>query len=290
MSASPLVEIKKNVFLKLENYLPTNSHKFRLAQAFIKEAKKLNFKKITVGSCGNYGYAIAVLAKIHKIQFVIFVPKKYNNLSLKRLKTFAPDNVVEEGYTYEEAVQKSIEFSKNNPSYYNANCVSKNDYILQKAYKGLSSEIEKYFKNNLTNVCVWLPIGNGTTFVSLFRALSNDIKFSLFGLVGSANNSSPIKSILKNKPVYINPKKLTETIYNEPLVNYKPVYNTNQIIKLAKNNIILEATDSELVQASQDLKTKYGYKASPYGCAGFAGFLKRKKDLKQFKHLIIITG
>lgn len=290
MPTSPLVEIKKNIFLKLENYLPTNCHKFRLAQAFIKEAKKLNFKKITVGSCGNYGYAIATLAKMHKIKFVIFVPKKYNNLSLKKLKTFAPNNVIEEGYTYEEAVQKSVEFSKNDPSYYNANCVPKNNYILEKAYEGLSSEIEKYFINNPTNVCVWLPIGNGTTFVSLFKTLSKDIKFSLFGLVGSNNNSSPIKSMLKNKPVYINPEELTETIYNEPLVNYKPVYNTNKLIRFAKNNIILEVTDSELIQASQDLKIKYGYNASPYGCAGFAGFLKRKKDLKQFKHLIIITG
>lgn len=291
MPSSPLVEIEKNIFLKLENYLTTNSHKFRLAQAFIEEAKKLNFKKITVGSCGNYGYAIAVLAKIHKIKFLIFVPKNYNNSSLKKLKTFASSSVVEEGYTYEEAVQHSIEFSKNNPSYYNANCVFKNNYILQKAYKGLSSEIEKYFKNNLTNLCIWLPIGNGTTFVSLVKTLPKNIKKSLlFGLVGSANNSSPIKSMLKSKPIYINPEKLTETIYNEPLVNYKPVYNTNELIMLAKNNIILEVTDSELVQASQDLKTKYGYKASPYGCAGFAGFLKRKKDFKQFKHLIIITG
>lgn len=290
MQTSPLVKIEKNIFLKLENSLPTNSHKFRLAQAFIKEAKKLKFKKITVGSCGNYGYAIAFLARIHNLDFVIFVPKTFKSLSLKTLKKFAPNNIIQEGYTYEDAVKNSIEFSKNNPSYYNANCVSENNLILQKAYKELALEIKKYFQNNLTNVCIWLPVGNGTTFVSLFDTFSKDRTTPLFGLVGSANNSSPIKSILKNKPIYINPKKLTETVYNEPLVNYKPVYNTDKIIKLAKNNIVLEVTDSQLIEASHYLKTKYNCIASSYGCAGFAGFLKTKMDFTHFKHLIIITG
>jgi threonine synthase len=291
MQTTPLIQIEKNVFAKLENALPTNSHKFRLAKAFFKDAISKKFSKIAVGTCGNYGRAIEYLSKVYGFNCKIFIPETYA-MSSRQYSESSKSQIIVAGKTYEETVQISEQWCIQNPSYYDANCKAKNDYILKKAYKSLGYEIKNYFKNKIENLCIWLPIGNGTTFVSLYEYFRHYEFCPMFGVIGSLNNSSPIKSMLELKSVAIQANKKYHTIYNEPLINYEPVYNTNHLIEISKNNIIKEVSDNDLLEASKYLLSK-NIKASTYGCASLAGFNYHRLNTNKLhnkKHVIIITG
>lgn len=274
MNETPLIKIEDNVFLKMENLSESKSHKYRLAEKHIINAINLGYKKVTVGTCGNYGYSIFLLSKKFDIQTKIFITK---NSYLK-----INDKNIEYCDSYEDCVTESVIFSKKNKNYYDANCFGKHENISLTSYYDLARSIDVF-----PNMCLWIPVGNGITLTSIYRYFKSINKNIHYGIVGSENNSSPIKSMIKKSIVSIKKNEINISKLNQPLVNYEPVPNTNELIEIGKHNTICEVSDEEILRANVILK-KYKIKTEEYGCAAYAGFNKIKN--KKINNVIIITA
>jgi threonine synthase len=279
--STPTVKIKDNFYLKMENLCNTMSHKERLASIHINNALVLGYKNITVGSCGNYGFSIIKLARKNKLNVKIFIPQTFkdNRFSKKDL-----DYIEFIGLSYEESVKNSINYAKDN-NYYDANCFSVNSEFSYKAYYGLAEEIETYFINNIQNICLWIPIGNGITFTSIFRYFNQKNIRIRYGIVGSLNNSSPIASMINKIPTPINLDNIKMSKYNRPLINYELVDNTQELIQISKNNWIVEVSDKEIYKAWTHIKTN-----QPSGCAALAGFYQKEQIVQKYTNVILITA
>lgn len=273
-------------YLQLENLLPSGSHKYRLALAHINYAKKLGYNKITVGSCGNYARSMIYLCEQYNFFIDIFVPKNsylLDNLNKKysKLSIYYSDD-------YESSVEDSMNYATLHTDYYDANGFGKYQYISYKAYDNLCESLMNAI--DLNNFCLWIPIGNGIMLTSIYRYFSCydlDIKY---GIVSSLNNSSPLKSMIAKRPVDIDKNTIKISKDNQPLINYKTVINTNELIKISNNNLIVEVADQDIILAHKIL-SKHTL-CNTYGCAAMAGYMKLKNETDTIKmnHLIFITA
>jgi threonine synthase-related protein len=61
---------------------------------------------VTVGTCGNYGVAIAYYALLAGLRAVVFVPRSYENSRVWEMRKYGARVVFVDG-TYEDAVEAS---------------------------------------------------------------------------------------------------------------------------------------------------------------------------------------
>ncbi len=283
------IRFDESAFIKMENELPSGSHKHRLAESHIKNAKRLGKKKITVGSCGNYGYSIFMLAVENDMLAQVFLPAETH---INRLcQVSHPSLKIEFHGNYEESVEKSSRFALENPDYYDANCFGPNEGVSLDAYAPTADEIIERFSLRIPEVArtfrIWIPVGNGTTLASVHKRMISLGIQTTYGIVSSKGNSSPTRSMLEGRPIEIPSVDVRLSAYNQPLVNQKAVPNTLELIDIAKGNKVVEVEDHSIAEAKQALDAM-SVKAQPQGCAALAAYLENKDDKET--HLVLITA
>lgn len=278
------LDVLGETFLKMENLCFSKSHKHRLAEKHFLNAIKLGFSKITVGSCGNYGYSVLMFSRKYKFKTRIFLPKKFytQNLLVNNFNCF-----IDYKETYEDCVAASINFAKENSDYYDANCFGHHNHVSFFAYDELAKSIANKLSNKeIKDYILWVPVGNGLTLTSLYRWFQSNSSPIQFGIVGSRGNSSPIESMKSGTVKSISKKKIKLSEYNQPLVNYEPVPNTDELIKISQNNIVIEVLDKDIKKTYDYLNNKIKV-SQKSGCAALAGCFKYKKSNK---NIVLITS
>lgn len=283
-----IIRFDESASIKMENELPSGSHKHRLAKTHIENAKRLGKKEITVGSCGNYGYSIFMLAVKNDMLARIFLPKGTHMNKLCHISHPSLQIDFREGY--EESVKESSRFALENPDFYDANCFGPNEGVSLDAYAPTADEIIEHFSLQRPEVArafrIWIPVGNGTTLASVHKRM-NSLGIQInYGIVSSKGNSSPTRSMLEGTPTEIPSDDIRLSACNQPLVNKEAVPNTLELIDIAKGNKVVEVEDHSIAEAKQALDAMF-VKAQPQGCAALAGYLQNK-DCRE-NHLILIT-
>lgn len=276
------------IYLKLEQDNPTHTHKDRAAELIVNEAKKIGSNGVTIGTCGNFGVSISYFCHLLGLNSHLFIPKSYEIPRLNEMITYGANISYTKG-TYEDAVDKSAEFSKVS-GFFDANPHGIGAKLAITGYKKIAKEI--YDCLGYTPSTVWVSVGNGTLLVGVysgFLELGNNFRL---GAVSSKKNNAITESYIQGKRIKLKSTDLNETSINETLLNWRPTQLEESLSALKNSNgFAYGATDEELIEARSILEKYEGISTTPASASALAGFIKNKNILsKKDSHVIVLTN
>jgi threonine synthase len=278
----------RRVYAKCEMRNPTGTHKDRVADGLVRAAIEDGRSGITVGSCGNLGVALARAGHLRGLSCTVFVPRTYRQTRPREMRDLGAEVMVT-GDSYEAAVEASREFAHER-QLFDANPVGRGGEIAISEYGQIVDELMAQCPAPLGSI--WLPVGNGTCVAGLFARLQHRELAVSIGVVGSAGNTALTASLTAGRLVELDAAGLRETEVNEPLVNWRSLHarEAMEAVSLSGGHFC-DATDEDLVVASQTLWRGAGIRASAAGAAGLVGLRLFSKHLApDAAHLVILTA
>ena len=247
----------KNIWLKLEIYNSTGSHKDRECELMVREAKEKGYKTVGCASTGNLAISLAFFAKKEGLKCLVWLVKKKNNDIVKNYMSAFQSKIIEKKIKLNDLYKESNEYMDRH-QIYNAN-PGKNKLKLE-ANKKIGDEIKKKIKSLDTVMC---SLNNGSH------------------LIGVS------KSFLKNKIDIIgcySKSKLAPSI-NE----YAKAEKKKNILFAVKNEKNLIKVNSNEIKKASNLLLEEGILAEGAGAASVAALYSIKKK-KHNNICCIITG
>ena len=271
----------REVYVDYEGVNPTGTHKDRIARVHVERAIEEGFPGITVGTCGNYGVAVAYYSALHGLKAVIFVPAGYTLERLSEMKAFGAEVITVPG-TYEDAVEASRCFARLN-GFYDANPGSRRDVDF-----GAYSDMALWIASKVEPTAVFVPLGNGTTIAGLWNGFKNlGITPRMIGVTTAFGNE-----VLKR--FYGDPNgDFTETAVNEPLVSERS-FDAEDALKAIheSNGYVFGFPDDVALKYAELLRTATGINSLPASALVLAGLVKfvRKFGLTEGRFVLVVTG
>jgi len=172
-----------SIWVKFEGRNVTGSHKARAAQAHCEQAKLHGYEEITVGSCGNYGEAIAWFAAQRGLRCTIFLPKENDTERVQERLRACGASIVEVDGGYDEAVKASQSYAARRRGVIydgnsgGANVVEigggktevSNFEIDRDAYAAIAREIYAQGRGFRSDLVILVPAGNGTLGAGIYH-------------------------------------------------------------------------------------------------------------------------
>ncbi|CAN0592897.1 unnamed protein product, partial [Ectocarpus sp. 12 AP-2014] len=200
----------RQLYIKYEGDNPTGTQKDRIAFAQVYDALRREYKVVSLATCGNYGVAMALAESYHtdRVQ------------EMEKLNA----EIIRLPGSYEDVVLASTGHANENGSY-DANPGGANTPLQIMAYAQIAQEIFEDL-GDAPKYCA-VPVSNGTLFAGIYRGFVSLYKRGKTSRVpkmiaASSSFKNPIvQSFLHglNHCKDLNPDKIKETKFNEPLIN-----------------------------------------------------------------------
>ena len=288
----------RQLFLKFEGGNPTGTQKDRIAFAQAMDALRRGFDAVTVATCGNYGMAMAVAAGAAGLRCVLYVPEGYHPRRLEQLAPGVQLELVRVAGDYERTVDASRERADRD-TLYDANPGGDNTALQLRAYGQIASEIYDELRD--APAAVALPVSNGTTlagvyrgFVSLFRRGKTSRVPRM--VAGSSFGKNPIvQAMVKNRPTCedLEPHKIHETRYNEPLINWHSIDGDLALDALRSTDGWARFTSDRTMRAlARQVRALEGLDVLPASVAGLHALIEghRERALTGDRYVAVLTG
>lgn len=270
------------IFLKFEGGNPTGTQKDRIAFAQCMDALRRGYEGITLATCGNYGAACALAARIAGLRCVIYLPENYHSKRMQEMTQLGAEIVRSPG-DYEQAVVQSQQFAVQ-ADFYDANPGGNNTSLQLKAYGEIAYEIYDELRDAPRIVAV--PVSNGTVlagiykgFVSLYRR-GKTSRIPMM-VAGSAHGKNPIVEAFVHNKISCEdllPQRIRETEVNEPLISWHAFDGDLSLAALRQTHgWARNVTDKRMLAVAKMLKDKEGLHTLPASTAGLAALLEAPK-------------
>ncbi len=271
----------ERLYVDFEGRNPTGTHKDRIALAHVRRAVDGGFSGITVGTCGNYGAAIAYHASLYGLRAVVFVPASYTHERLNEIRRLGAE-VIEVLGAYEDAVRASRCFARDT-GLYDANPGGKREVDFE-AYSTMALEILTAVRPDV----VLVPVGNGTTLAGLWRGFSRlGVRPRMIGVTTSFGNE-----VLRR--FYCDPRReFAETRFNEPLVSEVSFDGEEAMNAIRESDgYVFGFADDTAVRCSRLIYVTTGLQVLPASALTLAGLVKftRKFGIRRGRFVLILTG
>lgn len=280
----------KNLYLKFEGDNPTGTQKDRIAFAQVADALERGFQDIVLATCGNYGVAVALAAKLAGIRCHIFIPAGYHTNRLQEMNQLNGKIYRPEG-TYETVVQLSSKYAQGE-GYYDANPGGQNTNLQLSAYASLGEEI----RTNLLHppVSCAVPVSNGTLLAGIHQGFG--LKSETIMVAASSTAKNPIvhsfNKGLKNC-VDLNPLMIKETEINEPLINWHSFDGEEALSSLYQSGgLAYNVSDERMRKMSAYLSERESLRVLPAATAGLVAILMMHEAgiLPEGTHVAVLTA
>lgn len=154
----------KNVFCKMDAYLPSGSFKDRASQLIAAQAISHNTKKIALASTGNAGAAMSCAGAAYGLDIILFVPETAPINKLMQSVLYGATVVPVKG-TYDDAFLLSIEYTKhfggiNRNTAYNPMTIE--------GKKSVSIELFEQLGRKSPDI-VYVPVGDGCIISGVYK-------------------------------------------------------------------------------------------------------------------------
>jgi threonine dehydratase len=241
-----------------------------------------------VGTCGNLGTAIAFASHARGLPCTVFVPASYHNTRADEMTRLGAQ-VFAVGSCYEDAVAASQAHALER-GLFDANPVGASGEIAIREYGTIIDELVAQCPTRLGSI--WIPVGNGTCAAGVHAELRRRELEPKIGIVGSAGNTALTASVAAGRVVELDPAALEETTVNEPLVNWRSLHVHEAMIAVqCSGGHAYDASDAELLAASERLMAAEQLRATPAGAAGIVGVEVYAATLDPARaHVIILTA
>lgn len=269
------------IYLDFEGRNPTGTHKDRIAEAHARRAAEEGYSAITVGTCGNYGVAVAYYAKIYGLKAYIFVPAGYTLERAGEMLSYGAEVIPIHG-PYEKVVFESRKFAVENGVYdANPGSTPEVDY---EGYSKIADEI----LSEVSPDAVFVPVGNGTTLAGIWHG---------FVKRGENPRMVGITTSLGNQILWqfygVEANEFVETPVNEPLVSMIS-FDAMEALKAVyeSSGYIFGFADDDSVQYALLLEKTEGISALPASALTIAGLVKfaRKFGMWRGNFVLVLTG
>jgi threonine synthase len=287
----------RQIFLKFEGNNPTGTQKDRIAFSQCHDALRRGFDTITVASCGNYGAAIALAAKLASLECRIFIPENYHTPRIEEMEAYGA-RVERFRGSYEEAVIHSIEQASNS-EWYDANPGGTNTPLQIMSYAEIANEIYDVLRDAPKMVAV--PVSNGTLLTGVYRGFVNLYKRGKTSripkmIAASSTHKNPIVFAYKknlDRCIDLTPESIKETKINEPLINWHSFDGNEALYSIrASHGAAYDISDDKMLRLTRILKEKEGLHVLPASTAGLAALfgVHAMEELEADRYVVLLTG
>jgi threonine synthase len=287
----------RQMFVKYEGENPSGTQKDRIAFAQVHDALRRDYGIISLATCGNYGVAVAYAAFLAGIECKIFIPETYHTGRVKEMGKFGAEIIRLPG-TYEDTVVQSSQQARDN-DWYDANPGGANTPLQIKAYAEIANEIYDQLRDAPKYVAV--PVSNGTLLAGIFRGFETLYKRGKTSRIpkfvaGSSSYKNPIISSFKaglSSCKDIDPKKIKETVINEPLINWHSFDGDEALYAIRQSGgDAHHISDAKMKKMSTFLNKKEGYRILPASTSGLIALLQmhEQHEMSSDRYVVILTG
>lgn len=287
----------RQVFIKYEGDNPTGTQKDRIAFAQVHDALRRGFDTIALATCGNYGVAVSLAASLAGIRCMVYIPEEYHTDRIGEMETLGALIMRLPG-SYEDLVMKSSQLALEN-EWYDANPGGANTPLQISAYSQIAHEIYEQI-GDAPKYCA-VPVSNGTLLAGIYRGFVNLHKRGKTSripkmIAASSTQKNPIiQSFLKGLDYCkdLNPNKIKETKYNEPLINWHSFDGEEALYALrSSDGEAYNISDKSMRDMSAFLHKKEGFKILPASTSGLIGLLQlhEKTPLDPDRFVAVLTA
>ena len=287
----------RQLILKFEGNNPTGTQKDRIAFRQCHDALRRGFDTISVASCGNYGAAVALAARLAGLRCVVHIPENYHTERIREMEQNEAEVKRFPG-TYEASVKHSIDEARQN-EWYDANPGGANTTLQLMSYAEIADEIYDILRDAPRMVGV--PVSNGTLLAGIYRGFVSLHKRGKTSRIpkmvaASSTHKNPIiYSLNKNLDSCVDllPEKIRETSINEPLINWHSFDGDEALYALRQSGgFAFNISDEKMLRLSKTLREKEGLHVLPASTAGLAALLQinEKEDLEPDRYVAVLTG
>ena len=300
---TPLVELEKGLYAKLDYMMPTLSFKDRGTVVMMGHALKEGVKHVIQDSSGNAGCSVAAYAARAGIKADIYLGESTPPKKIKMVEDYGATVIMIKGSREDVAAAALREVAKGE-KYYASHIY--NPHFAQ----GMKSYIFEVFEQMDGQMphFIYIPLGNGTLFYGVYYGIKDLIA------AGKVRNFPKIICIQASAcaPIYESYNRWKKNIANPPVL--EPVINRGTVadgiaianpangldIMLKMHEIdasVVAVDDSEIEQAYHSLALK-GFHVEMTSAANYAGY-KQFTNSGEYnglqktgheKHLITLCG
>ena len=287
----------RQLYIKYEGDNPTGTQKDRIAFAQLYDALRREYNVVSLATCGNYGVAMALAADLAGIACKVYIPESYHTDRIAEIESLHAEIIRLPG-SYEDVVIKSTEHANEN-GWYDANPGGANTPLQISAYAQIAQEIFEDL-GDAPKYCA-VPVSNGTLFAGIYRGFVSLYKRGKTSRVpkmiaASSSFKNPIiQSFLQGLDHCkdLNPDKIKETVYNEPLINWHSFDGEEALYALKESDgSAYNISDKKLREMTALLAKKEGFKILPASTAGLIGLLEldEKLNLEPDRFVAVLTA
>jgi threonine synthase len=287
----------RKLHLKFEGGNPTGTQKDRVAAAQALDAAARGYDTITVGTCGNYGAALARAAAAVGLRPVLYIPESFHTRRIAEM-TAAGGEVVRVEGLYEAAVARSTADARAK-NWYNANPGGPSSELAFTAYGDIAREIVDVLGDAPATVAV--PVSNGTTLAGIhdgFRHLLEVGRTTRMPrmIAASSYDKNPIvKSYQVGSHICfdLEPEKVRETAVNEPLINWHSFDGQDALNAVyGSRGAAVFVSDRDMVELARDVLELEGLNALPASVSAVKALAKlhAREPLPEDHHVAVLTA
>lgn len=287
----------RQLYIKYEGDNPTGTQKDRIAFAQVYDALRRDFDVMALATCGNYGVAVALAAQLGGITCKIFIPASYHTDRITEMERLGAHIVRLEG-SYEDVVTASSKLAQEN-EWYDANPGGANTPLQISAYSQIAVEIVDEL-GDAPKYCA-APVSNGTLFAGIYRGFVSLYKRGKTSripqmIAASSTGKNPIIQSFKKGLDHcrdLDPMKIKETKYNEPLINWHSFDGEEALYAIQQSQgSAYHISDKKMKEMTRLLLKKEGLRILPASTAGLIGLLELDKveDLAPDRFVAVLTA
>ncbi len=287
----------RQLYVKFEGGNPTGTQKDRIAFAQAMDALRRGFDTVTVATCGNYGAAVALAARLAGLRAKIFVPGGYHTGRGPEMEAEGAEIVRNPG-DYEAAVEASRRAAEEQ-ELYDANPGGANEALQLKAYGQIADEIYDQLRDAPAVVAV--PVSNGTTLAGVYKGFLSLYRRGKTSRIpkmvaGSSYRKNPIVRAFAQGLATcedLEPLAIRETAINEPLVNWHSIDGELALQAIrATGGWVAHVSDRAMSAMARQLRDEESLNVLPASTAGLIALLEahRREPLPGDRYVAILTG
>ena len=287
----------RQIFLKFEGGNPSGTQKDRIAFAQALDALRRGYDALTVATCGNYGVATAMAAKMAGLKCMVYIPEGYHTRRAAEMTELGATLLYTPG-DYEAAVDASRSRAVKD-DIYDANPGGANTLLQLQAYGQIAYEIYDELRDAPAAIAV--PVSNGTTLAGIYHGFNSLYRRGKTSRIprmicGSSHGKNPIVvAWLKNLPrcADLPPERIKETAVNEPLINWHSIDGDLALAAVRRTDgWAADASDKAMLDGVRMLRDREGLNVLAASTAGLLVLLARhqREPLPGDRYVAILTG
>ncbi|TMR42329.1 pyridoxal-phosphate dependent enzyme [Actinomadura geliboluensis] len=273
------------VAVKYEAGYASGTHKEPAARAMVAAAAAGGYDHVVVGTCGNYGRAVATAARDAALASTVVLPAEGHDRGAWARAMGARVVFVDGGY--EDAVAEARRLSSA-PRTVDGNV---DGPLADAVLRGHETVVEALARTlGAAPAGLWVPVGNGTTLVAVARGVRRlGWATPIHGVSAAADNAVVSSWPGRYRPLPPDAVRLTE--HNEPLVNWDALHGPQALDAVRASGGMVHGVDDDALVTARDFLNAAGLPATAAGAAGVAGVLRHARDHgMQGRHVVLVTG